>query len=84
MAKYGRGLGREIYEAAKRGSIHQPFNVADGREYARSRGWTIPETYIRVVLSNSEVHRGHSDTYKNYFIRIEKGQYIINPDINAR
>lgn len=28
MVKYGRGLGQEIYRAAKYGRIQQPFNVA--------------------------------------------------------
>ena len=81
MAKYGRGLGREIYEAARRRSIQQPFNVAACRRYARSRDWDVRETYIRVVLSNSEVNREHSETYKNYFHRVAKGLYKINPDL---
>ena len=81
MAKYGRGLGREIYEAVRRGIIPQPFRVTDCREYILSRGWDVPETYLRVVLSNSEVHREHSETYKNYFIRVDRGLYRINPKL---
>jgi len=81
VAKYGRGLGREIYEAVRRGIIPQPFRVADCHKYILSRGWKVPKTYLRVVLSNSEVHRGHSETYKNYFIRVDRGLYRINPKL---
>ena len=80
MAKYGRGLGREIYEAIIRGDIQQPFNVDDCRQYSLTRGWNVPESYLSVVLANSEVNREHSETYKNYFIRITKGRYHTNPN----
>ena len=79
MSKYGRGLGKEIYLAVKNGKISQPFNVADCRKYALSKGWDVPESYLRVVLANSEVNRDHSETYKNYFIRVSRGLYKINP-----
>jgi len=78
MSKYGRGLGREIYEAVKKGIIKQPFNIADCRKFISSKGWNVPESYLRVLLSNSEVHRGHSGTYKNYFVRVSNGLYDIN------
>ncbi len=77
-SKYGRGLGREIFEAAKTGILFQPFDVADCREFARSCGWNPPENYIQVVLANSEVNRSHSETYFNYFVRVGEGKYIIN------
>jgi len=80
MPKYGKGLGREIFEAAERGILIQPFNVEDCRRFALSKGWKIPESYLRVVLSNSEIDRKHSDTYKNYFIRVSEGRYRINPN----
>ena len=78
MPKYGKGLGREIYEAVKRGEITQPFNVADCRRFTVKKGWEIPEKYLRVALANSEVNRDHSETYKNYFVRVSEGMYVIN------
>lgn len=81
MARYGRGLGREIYEAARQGIIRQPFTVSQCRRYVESKGWYPPETYMRVVLANSEVRRKHSETYRNYFIRVAEGLYRINPKL---
>lgn len=84
ISKYGRGLGKEIYFAALGGEIKQPFNVNDCRKYAKDRGWNVPKSYFRVVLSNSEVNRNHSKTYKNYFIRVSRGLYkIINPNVEV-
>ncbi len=80
VSKYGKGLGREIYIAAQSGEIKQPFNVADCRKYAKRREWDVRESYLRVVLANSEVNRDHSETYKNYFIRVSRGLYKINPN----
>ena len=84
MSKYGRGLGREIYEAAKQGIINQPFNVSECRQYAQSRGWFPKEKYMRVVLANSEANRDHSETYKNYFIRVDEGLYKMNPEYTSK
>lgn len=81
MSKYGRGLGREIFEAVKNGEITQPFNVSDCRQFALSKGWDVPESYLRVALANSEVHRDHSETYKNYFVRVSEGMYNINTSL---
>jgi len=77
MPKYGRGLGKEIFFAARDGRITQPFSVEDCREFSKSKGWDVPENYIKVVLANSEVGRKHSPTYKNYFIRVSEGKYRV-------
>lgn len=80
QARYGCGLGREIFEAAKAGFLSQPFDVKACRDYTRTRGWDIPETFMRVFLPNSAVCSTHSPTYRKYFIRVNKGQYKINPN----
>ncbi len=82
MSKYGRGLGKELFLAVIEGRMSQPFSVEDCRKYAKSRGWDVPENYLRVALANSEVKRGHSPTYKDYFVRVSEGKYIINPHIS--
>jgi hypothetical protein len=51
------------------------------RDFARRRGWKPPESYIRVVLANSEVKRSHSETYISYFERVDEGKYRINPRV---
>ena len=78
MPKYGKGLGKEIYLAAKKGIILQPFTVSDCRKFVLSKGWDVPESYLKVVLANSERERNHSDNYTDYFSRVSKGKYIIN------
>jgi len=83
MSKYGRGLGKEIYMAVNSGEISQPITVSKCREFALSKGWEVPESYLRVVLTNSERRRTHSDTYKDYFVRVSRGKYTINPSIEV-
>jgi len=78
MPKYGKGLGKEIYNAVLKGDISEPFTVNDCRKYTRTRGWDIPETYLRVLLANSEKNRTHSSTYKSYFSRVSEGKYQTN------
>ncbi len=80
MVKYGRGLGREIYIAARDGEIDEPFSVADCRNHAKSRGWDVPETYMMVCLANGEANRDHSPTYKDFFVRVGDGMYKTNPN----
>lgn len=83
MPKYGKGLGKEIYIGAKNGEILQPFTVNDCRDFAISKGWDVPESYLKVVLANSEKDRDHSDTYKDYFMRVSEGKYRINHSISV-
>jgi hypothetical protein len=37
MAKYGRGLNREIVGAVNEGTIDEPFSVADIRHFAQKK-----------------------------------------------
>jgi len=41
------------------------------------------QNYTGVVLSNSEVNRDHSPTYKNFTIRVGRGEYKIHRQIIA-
>jgi len=76
MAKYGRGLNREIVGAVNQGIIIEPFSVADIRHFAQNRGWDIPENYLIVSLANAS-SQDHSFTYKKYFQSLGNGQYQL-------
>ena len=76
MAKYGRGLNREIVGAVNGGHILEPFDVAEIRHFARSNGWNVPETYVNVTLANAS-SEDHSLTYKKYFISEGDGLYRV-------
>lgn len=42
------------------------------------------ENYLAVILSNSEISRNHSPTYKDFTIRVSDGVYKIHPEIIER
>ena len=77
MAKYGRGLGREFAQAVKNSDIREPFSTKDVRDFAASRGWKPPESYINVLLANSSSGK-HSKTYLKLFESLGKGMYKLS------
>jgi hypothetical protein len=79
MAKYGRGLNREVVSAVNMGIIYEPFSIAQIKEYLASKGWEIPDTYINVCLANGS-SKNHSHTYKKYFISVGNGKYRLKQD----
>jgi len=78
MAKYGRGLNRELVGAVNAGRIKEPFSIADVKKLVALKKWTPPPTksYINVALSNASSH-DHSFTYKKYFISLGNGKYKL-------
>jgi len=76
MAKYGRGLNREIVGAVNQGIINEPFSVVDIRHFAQKCEWNIPENYLNVSLANAS-SQDHSFTYKKYFQSLGNGQYQL-------
>jgi hypothetical protein len=76
MAKYGRGVNREIVGAVNQGIIDEPFSVADIRHFAQKCGWNIPENYLIDSLANAS-SQDHSLTYKKYFQSLGNGQYQL-------
>lgn len=77
MAKYGRGLNREILAAVNSGLITEPFSTEDVRRFVEGRWWHVPETFHSVCLANGSNHE-HSVTYKKYFVSLGDGQYQID------
>jgi len=78
MAKYGRGLNREIVAAVNAGLIIDPFSTKDIRKLIKFKNWTPEptENYINVTLANGASDK-HSTTYKKYFLSVGDGQYRI-------
>lgn len=77
LAKYGRGLNKEIYLAVKSGEINEPFGIEEVKELVNRKGWNVPDSYINVCLANGS-SKNHSLTYKKYFKSTGEGKYIIS------
>lgn len=78
MAKYGRGLNREIVSAVNSGLIKEPFSTKDIRVLVAKKKWDPgpTENHINVTLANASSNN-HSFTYKKYFISIGNGFYKL-------
>lgn len=76
MAKYGKGLNREIYEAVISGTIPRKFKVEHIKLFAQSKNWNIPDNYLSVCLSNG-ASNSHSPNFKKYFEAIGNGYYTL-------
>lgn len=76
MAKFGRGLNREIVAAVNRGELSEPLTVSTIREFVRRRGWPVRESHLRVTLANAASIR-HSPTYRKYFEALGDGRYQV-------
>jgi len=80
MAKYGRGLNREIVAAVNGGLITEPFSTKDIRNLIKVKKWKPEptENHINVTLANGASEE-HSPTYKKYFSSTGDGQYRLRP-----
>ena len=78
MAKYGRGLNREIVAAVNAGLITEPFSTNDIRNLIKEKKWQPgpTENQIKVTLPNG-ASDNHSITYKKYFISVGDGLYKL-------
>jgi len=77
MAKFGSGLNIEFAKAVLKGEINEPFNTADVKLYAASRGWNPSKKYIAVVFPNGSAV-SHSPTYRKLFVSIGDGWYKLS------
>ncbi len=82
MAKYGRGLNREIVAAVNRGEIPERFTIREVKAFASNNGWMIPDTYTTVTLANA-ASMSHSPTYKKYFEALGGGEYRLLPEFKG-
>lgn len=85
MAKYGRGLNREIVAAVNKGIISEPFSTKDIRNLIKLKNWKpVPtENHINVTLANGASEE-HSLTYKKYFLSAGDGQYKVKPQYKGK
>ena len=84
MAKYGRGLNREIVAAVNTGELTEPITVESVRRLVRIRDWpeSPTENQITVTLSNG-ASDAHSATYKKYFYSLDHGEYELRPQFRG-
>ncbi len=76
MAKYGRGLNREIVAAINNKIINEPFDVNSVSHLVSLKGWDVPDSYVDVALANAS-SEAHSSTYKKYFVSLGNGKYKL-------
>ncbi|MBU8915112.1 HNH endonuclease [Bacillus sp. FJAT-29953] len=77
MAKHGdSGLGYEIVNAVNKGEITEPITFDKVKHYCKRKGIEASENHMRVILSNASANT-HSPTYKKYFKRVARGEYVV-------
>lgn len=82
MAKYERGLNREIVAAVNRGGLNEPLTVATVREFVMRRGWNVSDSYLVVALANGASAR-HSASYRKYFEALGNGGYRVRREFRG-
>lgn len=79
MAKHGdSGLGFEIVKAVNMGEILEPITFDKVKRFCKHNDIEASENHMRVILSNSSQNT-HSPTYKKYFQRVGRGEYMVLP-----
>lgn len=80
MAKHGdSGLGFEIVKAVINGDIIEPITYEKIKHFCEKNKIDASERSMRVILSNASENT-HSPTYKKYFKRVRRGEYVILPE----
>lgn len=84
MAKHGdSGLGYEIVKAVISGEMTEPITTEKVRSYCKRKGIHASENHIRVILPNASENT-HSPTYKKYFERTGRGEYVVLPEFKKQ
>jgi hypothetical protein len=79
VAKYGRGLNREVVAAVNRGELAEPLTTDTVRQLAAMRGWKPPENLVLVALANA-ASDDHSPSYRKYFRSVGRGRYRVRDE----
>jgi len=81
VAKYGRGLNREMVAMVNSGQIKEPFSISDVYRLIDLKEWnpSPTENYINCCLANGSSET-HSTTYKKYFFATRDGKYTVRED----
>jgi len=84
MAKHGdSGLGYEIVKAVINGGIFEPITFEKVKSYCEKKGIQASESHMRVILSNA-TENTHSPTYRKYFERVGRGEYVVLPEYKVQ
>ena len=76
MAKFGRGLNREVVAAVNQGFLAEPLTTKSIRAFIASKRWHVTEQYLQVALANGASDK-HSESYVKYFRATGRGQYRV-------
>jgi len=76
MAKYGKGLAREVVDAVLSGELKEPLTRQIIKKFCENRGWSVSKKYTNVLLADSTSEK-HSLTYVKYFERVGENEYIV-------
>lgn len=79
MAKYGRGLNRELVGAVNSGELTEPLTTASVQRLVELRGWTVSPNIVNVTLANASSDT-HSHTFKKYFEPLGGGKYRLRDE----
>lgn len=79
MAKFGRGLNREIVAAVNIGDLREPLTTASVRQFVHDRGWKATDNHVLVTLANA-ASDDHSPTYRKYFYTVGRGLYRVRDE----
>lgn len=79
MAKHGEGLGYEIVKGVLAGEIIEPITYEKVKAFCEDKGLEATVSHMRVILPNA-TENSHSPTYKKYFSRVGKGEYVVLPE----
>src|SRR5690606_19093868 len=66
-------------KAVINGDIIEPITFEKVKKYCKRNGIQAGENHMRVILSNASENT-HSPTYKKYFERIGRGEYVVLPE----
>lgn len=78
MAKYGKGLNKEIVDAINKGEIQKSFGIQDVIVFTKKRGWNISLRHIGASLSNG-CGRDYNGALIKYFEHFYHGAYRLDP-----
>lgn len=83
MAKFGRGLNREILAAVNRGELLEPLSVQSVKELVSRRGWKVSPNMVNVTLANAASDE-HSPTFAKYFEAQGAGRYRVRDEYRGQ
>jgi len=84
MAKHGDGgLGFEVVKAVICGDLIEPITFEKVKSYCNRKKIQASDNHMRVILSNASENT-HSPTYKKYFERVGRGEYVVLPEYKKR